>query len=76
MKAAKIICLILVLIGGLNWGLVGFFDYNLVDMIFGVGSIMARTVYGIVGVASILLIISMIINPMMMDDNQSMKMMK
>lgn len=40
-------------IGGLNWGLVGFFKYNLVDKIFGVGSGGARVVYAIVGLAAL-----------------------
>ena len=40
-------------IGGLNWGLIGFFKYNLVDKIFGVGSGAARVVYAIVGLAAL-----------------------
>ncbi len=43
----------LLVIGGLNWGLVGFFKYNLVDKIFGVGSGAARVVYAIVGLAAV-----------------------
>ena len=43
----------LLVIGGLNWGLVGFFKYNLVDKIFGVGSGAARVVYAVVGVAAL-----------------------
>lgn len=74
MKAVKITCLILVIIGGINWGLVGFFDYNLVDSIFGVGSMLARATYDIVGIASIILIIGMIMMPMM-DKNKPMDMM-
>lgn len=53
MKALNIIALLLILIGGLNWGLVGFFDYNLVDAVFGAGSTAARVVYGAVGVAAL-----------------------
>lgn len=44
---------ILMIIGGLNWGLVGIFDYNLVDEIFGVGSAISRIIYTIVGVAAL-----------------------
>jgi uncharacterized membrane protein YuzA (DUF378 family) len=40
-------------IGGINWGLVGFFKYNLVDKIFGAGSGAARVVYAVVGVAAL-----------------------
>lgn len=53
MKTSYTIALVLIIIGGINWGLVGFFDYNLVDAIFGAGSFLARTVYGLVGLAAI-----------------------
>lgn len=53
MRVINVIALILVLIGGLNWGLVGFFDYNLVDAIFGADSAAARVVYAVVGVAAL-----------------------
>jgi uncharacterized membrane protein YuzA (DUF378 family) len=53
MKVLNIIALILILVGGLNWGLVGFFDYNLVDAIFGTGSVAARVIYDLVGVAAL-----------------------
>lgn len=53
MKVANIVALILIIIGGLNWGLVGFFDYNLVDALFGVGSVASRVVYAIVGLAAL-----------------------
>jgi hypothetical protein len=46
------IALILVIIGGLNWGLVAL-NWNLVDAIFGVGSIISTVVYGLVGLAAI-----------------------
>jgi len=52
------IVLILVIIGGINWGLVGFFDYNLVDAIFGVMSTAARVVYAIIGLAALYAIYS------------------
>jgi hypothetical protein len=43
---------IIVTIGGLNWGLVGFFNFNLVTTIFGSG-MGAKIVYDIVGIASL-----------------------
>jgi len=46
----------LVIIGGLNWGLVGLFEYNLVDAIFGIGSTMSRIIYVLVGLAALYLI--------------------
>lgn len=55
MKAVYVTALVLVIIGGLNWGLVGFFDYNLVDSLFGEGSGVARVVYALVGLAALYL---------------------
>ena len=51
-----LIALILVIVGGLNWGLVGLFDFNLVDTIFGGGSTLSRIVYMIVGLAALYMI--------------------
>ena len=47
------IALILVIVGGLNWGLVGFFDLDLVATIFGAMSTVARIVYVVIGVAAL-----------------------
>lgn len=57
MKALNVTSLVLVIIGGLNWGLVGAFDYNLVDNIFGMGSALARVVYVLVGLAAVYLLV-------------------
>ncbi len=51
------IALILVIIGGLNWGLVGLFSFNLIDKIFGGVYIIARIIYILVGLAAIYMII-------------------
>jgi len=48
-----IIGLVLVVIGGLNWGLVGLFKFDLVDAILGGVPILARLVYIIVGIAAL-----------------------
>lgn len=53
MKALNMVALILIIVGGLNWGLVGAFEFNLVDAIFGEGSALARVVYGLVGLAAV-----------------------
>jgi uncharacterized protein len=45
--------LILVVVGGLNWGLVGFFNFNIIDAIFGAMSIASRIIYAIVGLSAI-----------------------
>ena len=50
----KMISYILVIVGALNWGLVGFFGFDLVAGIFGEMSILARIVYGLVGIGAII----------------------
>ena len=47
---------ILVIIGALNWGLVGFFNWNLVDKIFGVGSLISSIIYALVGLAGLYMV--------------------
>ena len=53
MKILNIIALTLVVIGALNWLLVGLIDFNLVDTLFGVGSILSKIIYIVVGVAGV-----------------------
>lgn len=53
MKVINGIALTLVIIGALNWLLVGLFEYNLVDSIFGSLSIISRIIYIIVGLAGL-----------------------
>ncbi len=48
-----ILALILLIIGGLNWGLVGLFDFNLVSFIFGSMSIISRIIYTLVSLGAI-----------------------
>lgn len=48
------IALILVIIGALNWGLIGFFGFDLVASIFGgQGALISRIIYALVGLAGI-----------------------
>ncbi|MBA3602240.1 MAG: DUF378 domain-containing protein [Parachlamydiaceae bacterium] len=44
---------IVAIIGALNWGLVGLAGYNLVDELFGVGSVAARIIYSLVGLSGL-----------------------
>lgn len=53
MKALNIVTLVLVIIGGLNWGLVGIFDLDLVAAIFGAGSVLSRLIYILVGLSAL-----------------------
>lgn len=57
MKALSWIALILVVVGGLNWGLVGIAKFDLVATILGPMSILSRVVYTLVGLAAIYSII-------------------
>ncbi len=45
--------LALVTVGGINWGLVGLFDFDLVAKLFGNRSALSRTVYGLVGAGAV-----------------------
>ena len=63
MKAANLITLVLIIVGGLNWGLVGVFDWNLVAAIFGDGSLLSRTVYVLVGLSAIGQIVALVTAP-------------
>ena len=53
MKTLNSIVLTLVIVGALNWLLVGLFEFNLVDAIFGELSFLTRIIYGLVGLAGI-----------------------
>jgi uncharacterized protein len=53
MKALNLITLILVIVGGVNWGLVGLADFDLVATLFGAGSILSRIVYVLVGASAL-----------------------
>lgn len=45
--------LIILIIGGINWGLIAFFQYDLVSAIFGSASTASRIIYGLVGVSAL-----------------------
>jgi uncharacterized membrane protein YuzA (DUF378 family) len=49
------VLLILVIVGGLNWGLIGIFNFDLVATIFGDMSALSRIVYSLVGLSAIAL---------------------
>ena len=54
MRAFNIITLILVIVGGLNWGLVGLFQFDLVAAIFGgQDAVAARIIYILVGLSAV-----------------------
>ncbi len=53
MKVIDKIALVLIIIGAINWGLIGIFNFDLVAAIFGDMSIISRIVYGLVGVSGL-----------------------
>jgi uncharacterized protein len=55
MKAVHMVAVVLLVVGGLNWGLVGLFNYNLVGSLLGEGSALTQLVYVLVGVSAVYL---------------------
>lgn len=53
MKTLDVIAKVLVVVGGLNWGLVGWLNFDLVAALFGTMSLASRMVYALVGVAAV-----------------------
>lgn len=54
MHTLQKVCLVLLIIGAINWGLIGLFDFNLVETLFGVENVITRIVYALVGIAGII----------------------
>jgi uncharacterized protein len=52
------IAIILVIVGGLNWGLIGLLNFDLVAAIFGAMSMLSRVVYSLVGISALYMIYS------------------
>lgn len=48
------VCLALIIIGAINWGMVGVFGVNLVSLIFGEDTIMTNVIYALVGISGLL----------------------
>jgi uncharacterized membrane protein YuzA (DUF378 family) len=55
LSALDWVAVVLVIIGGLNWGLIGFFSFDLVKAIFGDMTAISRIVYALVGLAALYL---------------------
>ncbi len=60
LSALDWICMILVIIGGLNWLLIGIFGFDLVAAIFEAMSVITRIIYILVGVAALYVLIFML----------------
>jgi len=62
LNGLTITTLILMIIGALNWGLVGLFEFDLVAAIFGPMSVFSRILYTIIGLAGIAMLIEFATN--------------
>ena len=54
MNIIQKIALTFTILGAINWGLVGIFDFKLVDYIFGVQSVMSRIIYIVVAISGLI----------------------
>ena len=52
-RVVDVIALVLLIVGGLNWALVGLFNFDLVAALFGQMSVLSRIVYVLVGLAAL-----------------------
>ncbi len=55
-KVCDYVILTIAIIGAINWGLIGFFRFNLVAFLFGESNIISRIIYAVVGLAGLYLI--------------------
>ena len=53
MKIIDKVAFVLIIIGAINWGLIGFFKFDLVATIFGEMSVLSRIIYALVGVSGL-----------------------
>ena len=54
METLQKICLVLTIIGAINWGLIGILDLNVVSLLFGEKTVISNIVYTLVGIAGII----------------------
>lgn len=55
-KGLDYLILVIVIIGAINWGLIGFFQFNLVSFLFGDMTLVSRIIYAVVGIAGLYVI--------------------
>lgn len=53
MRKIDVIALLLLIAGGLNWGLVGLFDYNVVEAALGFPVLLTRVIYSLIGLSAL-----------------------
>jgi len=57
MKILRLIAFVLVIVGAINWGLVGAFGFDLVASVFGATSMAAKVVYILVGLSGVMMVL-------------------
>jgi len=60
MKIVNTLTLVLLIVGGLNWGLIGLFGFDLVAALFGAMSPLSRIVYTLVGASALWQIVPLV----------------
>ena len=53
MKMLDLVVSLLLIIGALNWGIIGFFNFNVIAAIFGEASAVSRVIYALVGLSAV-----------------------
>lgn len=53
MYILNVVAAVLLIVGGINWGLVGVFDYNLVQVVFGHFPVVVKVIYDLVGLSAL-----------------------
>ncbi len=59
-KIVDVITAVLLVIGGINWGCVGFFNFNFISAIFGEASAWSNTIYALVGLSALYDVLSFV----------------
>ncbi len=54
MQTLQKVALVFIIIGAINWGLIGLFDFNLVETLFGTDNVITKIVYVLVGISGII----------------------
>lgn len=54
MQTLQKVALAFIIIGAINWGLIGLFDFNLVETLFGTDNVITKIVYVLVGISGII----------------------
>lgn len=54
MNTLQKVCLVATIIGAINWGFIGLLEVNLVESLFGVGTVVSRIIYSLVGLTGLI----------------------